>query len=75
LLLEVSSLLWLSLIIKMLTLFLADHVPNVGFFFDFTKFARAVTLVDYSLTVKSGVVHINLLFFLYCLLLELLQNE
>jgi hypothetical protein len=54
---------------------LADHIPNVGFFVDFTKFSRAIPLIYNTLTVKSAVVHINLLLLLNCLLLNLLQNE
>jgi hypothetical protein len=54
---------------------LADHIPNVCFFVDFTKFSRAIALVYNTLTVKSAVVHINLLLLLNCLLLNLLQNE
>ncbi len=72
---DVSSLWCFSGIVIKLMRILADHIPNVGFFVDFTKFSRAIPLVYNTLTVKSAVVHINLLLFLNCLLLNLLQNE
>jgi hypothetical protein len=71
----VSSLWCFSGIVIKLMRILADHVSNVGFFVDFTKFSRAIPLVYNTLTVKSTVVDINLLLLLNCLLLNLLQNE
>jgi len=74
-LLDISCLLWLLLGIKKINRVLADHIPNVGFFVYFAEFARAITLVYYTPTLKSFVDVFNLLFFLRRLLLELLQNE
>lgn len=54
---------------------LPNHICNIGFFVDFTKFARAIPLIYKTLTVKSSVIDIDLMFFLIVLLLNLLQNE